>query len=70
MVLATSALCKFSQLTLSFARVHQHMNSTKWQTLTDFVQYLGKTGKCVVAETDRGFDIQVGSDRRHPKAVQ
>ena len=42
----------------------QHMNSTKWQTLTDFVQYLGKTGKCVVAETDRGFDIQV-----HPRST-
>jgi hypothetical protein len=26
-------------------RTHIHMNSTRWATLTGFVQYLGKTGK-------------------------
>eukprot|EP00980_Cylindrotheca_fusiformis_P006455 scaffold1376_cov125-Cylindrotheca_fusiformis.AAC.21 len=36
---------------------HIHMNATHWTTLTDFVQYLGKTGKCVVEETERGWDI-------------
>ena len=36
---------------------HVHMNSTKWTTLTDFVQYLGKSGKCVVEETERGWYI-------------
>lgn len=36
---------------------HVHMNSTKWATLTDFVQYLGKTGKCVVEETERGWYV-------------
>ena len=36
---------------------HVHMNATKWTTLTDFVQYLGKTGKCVVEETERGWYV-------------
>jgi DNA/RNA-binding protein KIN17 len=36
---------------------HIHMNATHWTTLTDFVQYLGKTGKCVVEETERGWDV-------------
>ena len=26
-------------------KYHVHMNSTKWYTLTEFVKYLGKTGK-------------------------
>ena len=37
---------------------HIHMNATHWTTLSDFVQYLGKTGKCVVEETERGWYIQ------------
>eukprot|EP00553_Chaetoceros_curvisetus_P013695 CAMPEP_0204641408 /NCGR_PEP_ID=MMETSP0717-20131115/51113_1 /ASSEMBLY_ACC=CAM_ASM_000666 /TAXON_ID=230516 /ORGANISM="Chaetoceros curvisetus" /LENGTH=457 /DNA_ID=CAMNT_0051662069 /DNA_START=413 /DNA_END=1786 /DNA_ORIENTATION=- len=36
---------------------HVHMNATKWTTLTDFVQYLGKAGKCVVEETERGWYV-------------
>ena len=36
---------------------HIHMNSTKWTTLTDFVQYLGKKGLCVVEETERGWYV-------------
>ena len=36
---------------------HIHMNSTKWATLTDFVQYLGRTGKCMVEETERGWYV-------------
>jgi DNA/RNA-binding protein KIN17 len=34
---------------------HVHMNSTIWSTLSGFVQYLGKTGKCIVEETERGW---------------
>lgn len=34
---------------------HIHMNSTIWASLSDFVQYLGKTGKCKVEETERGW---------------
>lgn len=37
---------------------HIHMNATKWATLTHFCQYLGKTGKCVVDETERGWYVQ------------
>ncbi|KAL3795157.1 hypothetical protein HJC23_007385 [Cyclotella cryptica] len=36
---------------------HVHMNSTKWATLTDFVQYLGRRGICVVEETERGWYV-------------
>mmetsp|Transcript_41346 Transcript_41346/g.99026 ORF Transcript_41346/g.99026 Transcript_41346/m.99026 type:complete len:479 (+) Transcript_41346:101-1537(+) len=36
---------------------HIHMNATHWTTLTDFVQYLGRTGKCVVEETERGWFV-------------
>ena len=38
-------------------RSHIHMNATIWATLTDFVQYLGKTGQCVVEDTERGWYI-------------
>merc|ERR1712142_1009464 len=33
------------------------MNSTKWETLTAFVQYLGKTGKCIVDHTEKGWYV-------------
>ncbi|XP_056162547.1 KIN17-like protein [Syzygium oleosum] len=36
-------------------RHHVHMNSTQWATLTEFVKYLGKTGKCKVDETPKGW---------------
>merc|ERR1712037_144123 len=36
-------------------RHHVHMNATSWTTLTDFVIYLGKSGKCKVEETERGW---------------
>ncbi|KAI8781936.1 DNA/RNA-binding protein KIN17 [Biomphalaria glabrata] len=38
-------------------REHVHMNSTQWETLTDFVKYLGKEGKCVVDYTEKGWFI-------------
>ncbi|KAK6119315.1 hypothetical protein DH2020_046934 [Rehmannia glutinosa] len=34
-------------------RHHVHMNSTQWATLTEFVKYLGKTGKCKIDETPK-----------------
>lgn len=36
---------------------HLHMNSTRWVTLTGFVKWLGRTGKCIVDETERGWFI-------------
>lgn len=33
------------------------MNSTEWATLTEFVKYLGRTGKCKVEETPKGWFI-------------
>jgi len=39
-------------------RDHTHMNATQWETLTDFVKWLGKEGHCVVDETEKGWFIQ------------
>mgnify|MGYP003497696037 CR=1 FL=1 len=36
---------------------HIHMNGTIWSSLTAFVQYLGRSGKCLVEETERGWYI-------------
>ncbi|XP_015885625.1 KIN17-like protein [Ziziphus jujuba] len=38
-------------------RHHVHMNSTQWATLTEFVKHLGRTGKCKVEETPKGWFI-------------
>jgi len=38
-------------------RNHLHMNSTKWQTLTEFCKYLGRAGICEVEETEKGWYI-------------
>ena len=34
---------------------HQHMNSTRWVTLTEFVKHLGRTGVARVDETEKGW---------------
>lgn len=39
-------------------RHHLHMNSTQWETLTEFVKWLGREGKCVVDETEKGWFVQ------------
>lgn len=39
-------------------REHIHMNSTKWETLTDFTKWLGREGLCKVDETPKGWYIQ------------
>ncbi|XP_037089291.1 DNA/RNA-binding protein KIN17-like [Pollicipes pollicipes] len=36
---------------------HLHMNATQWETLTDFVKYLGRDGKCTVDETEKGWFV-------------
>ncbi|KAN0043008.1 hypothetical protein ACTA71_010641 [Dictyostelium dimigraforme] len=38
-------------------RHHIHMNATEWTSLTEFVKYLGKTSKCIVEETPKGWYI-------------
>ncbi len=37
---------------------HVHMNATIWTTLTGFCKYLGKEGKAIVDETEKGWYIQ------------
>ena len=36
---------------------HVHMNATKWETLSNFVKYLGKSGQALVDETEKGWFI-------------
>ncbi|XP_008561178.1 DNA/RNA-binding protein KIN17 isoform X1 [Microplitis demolitor] len=38
-------------------RQHMHMNATQWLSLTAYVKWLGRTGKCVVDETEKGWYI-------------
>ncbi|RUS70827.1 hypothetical protein EGW08_021410 [Elysia chlorotica] len=38
-------------------REHVHMNSTQWETLTEFIKHLGKEGKCVVDYTEKGWFV-------------
>lgn len=49
-------------------REHVHMNATIWATLSDFIKYLGRTGKCEIEETERGWDIQL--IERDPDAIR
>ena len=52
---------------------HVHMNGTMWTTLTDFVKYLGRTGKCVIAEEGVGSDSPawwITWINRDPEAVK
>jgi len=46
---------------------HIHMNSTMWTSLTGFLMYLGREGKAVVDETERGWFVQYID--RDPKAL-
>lgn len=48
-------------------KLHTHMNATQWTTLGTFVQYLGRTGKCTVDETEKGWYIQYID--RDPRAL-
>ncbi|KAE9147087.1 DNA/RNA-binding protein [Phytophthora fragariae] len=48
-------------------KLHVHMNATQWETLGSFVQYLGRTGKCVVDETEKGWHVQYID--RDPRAL-
>jgi hypothetical protein len=54
-----TAPCRLLQVYNEFIsdRNHIHMNSTKWLTLTEFVKYLGREGKCKVDETEKGWYI-------------
>eukprot|EP00898_Chlorokybus_atmophyticus_P008443 jgi/Chlat1/85/Chrsp1S03079 len=48
---------------------HIHMNATKWTTLTEFVKYLGREGKCVVDETPKGWFVTY-IDRDSEEAIK
>lgn len=38
-------------------RNHTHMNATRWTSLTGFCRYLGRTGKVIADETEKGWFI-------------
>ena len=46
---------------------HVHMNSTGWTSLTGFIKYLGKEGKIVCDETEKGWYITYID--RDPKVI-
>jgi len=48
-------------------RDHLHMNATQWETLTDFVKWLGRESKCVVDETEKGWFVTYID--RDPEAI-
>ncbi|CEP03218.1 DNA/RNA-binding protein Kin17 WH-like domain-containing protein [Plasmodiophora brassicae] len=48
-------------------RHHIHMKATQWDSLSTFVQYLGRTGQAEVDETERGWYIKYID--RDPKVV-
>jgi len=37
---------------------HIHMNSTKWETLSEFTKWLGREGYCKVDQTEKGWFVQ------------
>lgn len=43
------------------------MNATRWETLTEFVKWLGREGKCVVDETEKGWFVSYID--RDPEAI-
>lgn len=47
---------------------HIHMNATTWTTLTGFCIYLGKEGKAIVDETEKGWFVQY--IERDPKVLE
>eukprot|EP00931_Biecheleriopsis_adriatica_P055461 TRINITY_DN32799_c0_g1_i1.p1 TRINITY_DN32799_c0_g1~~TRINITY_DN32799_c0_g1_i1.p1 ORF type:complete len:401 (-),score=106.47 TRINITY_DN32799_c0_g1_i1:88-1290(-) len=49
-VLANTVYCDFIS-----NRHHTHMNSTIWVTLSNFVQYLGRTNQCTIDKTPKGW---------------
>ncbi|GFU68423.1 hypothetical protein TNCV_2983511 [Trichonephila clavipes] len=49
-------------------RNHLHMNATQWETLTEFVKWLGREGHCIVDETEKGWFISYID--RDPETIQ
>jgi len=52
-VLANTVYCEFIS-----DKNHIHMNSTIWVTLSGFCQYLGRTGKCKIDHTEKGWYVE------------
>lgn len=49
-------------------RDHLHMNATQWESLTEFVKWLGREGKCVVDETEKGWFVSY--IERDPETIE
>jgi len=49
-------------------RDHVHMNSTQWETLTEFVKWLGREGECKVDDTEKGWFVTYID--RDPEAIK
>ncbi|KAF5797135.1 putative KIN17-like protein [Helianthus annuus] len=51
-------------------RHHVHMNSTKWATLTEFVKYLGKTGKCKERLKNKRAKTDIVDEEKHEREIK
>jgi hypothetical protein len=49
-------------------KTHVHMNATMWPTLTDYIKYLGRMGKCEVEECEQGWYVTYID--RDPEAIR
>lgn len=45
-------------------RNNVHLNSTKWTTLTSFLQYLANENKCELIKTDNGWNLLYSEDEK------
>ncbi|KAL0464292.1 UNVERIFIED_CONTAM: KIN17-like protein [Sesamum latifolium] len=51
-------------------RHHVHMNSTQWATLTEFVKYLGRTGKCKEKMKNKRIKADAVDEEKQEKEIQ
>lgn len=56
-------------------KLHVHMNSTVWSTLSLFVEYLGRMGKAIIDKTEEGYfvtyiDRDPEKERRNREAAE
>ncbi|EXC30506.1 hypothetical protein L484_010755 [Morus notabilis] len=51
-------------------RHHVHMNSTQWATLTEFVKYLGRTGKCKERQKNKRIKADLAEEEKQEREIR
>ena len=51
-------------------KTHMHMNSTRWTSLTGFIQHLGREGICEIDETPKGWFLIYRPEDKEEKMRQ